>query len=260
MLLWASEWTLGSFYSWTLTTDPGPISYCASYDLCDVYYVIQATSESYLDSSGSAHCFDFPGPAYDSGPWEITFDMHEDFTFTKWRTLSHATYPAGDMSLYYYDSASATYIEVSGSDIAGTSTGGYQESGTFDAVTASTWKMVITSAHHTYQLYVCEVQFYGIRGSSAPVPTPIGAAADSYGILLYSNGYGGTTVDIGETTFNANFWSSSELILKRLCSTCLSTHVTVGIKYLVLLFSPSAEYKAPVHCVCPDLLQAAHGV
>ena len=57
-----------------------------------------------------------------------------------------------------------------------------------------------------------------------------GAAADSYGLLLYSNGYGGTTVDIGETTFNANFWSSSKLILKRLCSTCEDTHDVVGVK------------------------------
>ena len=94
---------------------------------------------------------------------------------------------------------------------------------------------------------------YDVSGSAC-------AYCNRYGLLLYSNGYTGITVDIGETTFNANFWSSSELILKRLCSTCSDTHVAVGMKDLVLLFFPSAEYKAPVHCVCPDLLQAAHGV
>ena len=83
-----SSWIFGSSYSWTLSHSPAAISYCATYDLCDIYYIVQATDESYTDSGGSGYCFDFPGPSYHSGSWEITFDMGEDFTFTKWRVQS----------------------------------------------------------------------------------------------------------------------------------------------------------------------------
>ena len=117
------------------------------------------------------------------------------------------------MSLYYYDSGSAAFVEISGSAISGTQTDDFQESGFFSAVTASIWKMMITSAYHTYQLYVCEVQFYGTTGvgptaaptvtympavTPAPHPTvsPTGAADSLLIKMLKDTSY----VDTGEST------------------------------------------------------------
>ena len=150
------SYIFGSDYSWSLSHDPEAISYCAAYDLCDIEYVIDVDSEDDDDSSGK--CFDFGSIGYESPPWTVTFDMGADFTFDQWRIKSHGTYAAGDMVLQYYDDSSSSFVDVSGSSISGTETSGWQESSSFTSVTASKWRVYISSYYHYWQLYVCEVQ------------------------------------------------------------------------------------------------------
>ena len=58
----------------------------------------------------------------------------------------------------YYDDSSSSFVDVSGSSISGTETSGWQESSSFTSVTASKWRVYISSYYHNWQLYVCEVQ------------------------------------------------------------------------------------------------------
>ena len=46
------SYIFGSDYAWSLSHDPDAISYCATYDLCDIEYVIDVDSEDDDDYRG----------------------------------------------------------------------------------------------------------------------------------------------------------------------------------------------------------------
>ena len=168
------QWYSGNGASWVVTQHSPLVSYCATYDLCDLAYAFDGTASNPVGRS-----IDFAGPNRQPAPWTLTIDMGTRRTWGHWRVAGHPWYSFGDARLKYED-ASGEMMVVPGSQVTwstaplGPSAPSFVVGHFTAPVTAQRFQIELLSATNTdhqarYQLYLTEVQF-GITMNVPPPP------------------------------------------------------------------------------------------
>ena len=165
----------GSSSPWSVTGHSSLVSYCATYDLCTLWYVFDGSTS---DPTGKS--IDFAGPNYASGPWTFTIDMGSSETFAHWRVAGQTWYSMGSVELRY-ENAAGQMESVGGSSMEWDSSVGGLQSAAFTApITASVWQVYITShSNSDYQsrFQLCECCLKHYRPRSLPAMSSTAAAA-----------------------------------------------------------------------------------
>ena len=185
------RWYSGNGAGWLVLSHTQPISYCASYNLCDPQYLFDGTAFDLL-----GHSLDFGGPEYQQPPWQVTFDLGTAYTFTHWRVGGSApgyNFQDAQMNAEDLDGPNPSSLtQVAGSAVkyctdAAFSADGFVSRAFERPVRAQRWQILITSAlqyseEADFQLYLKEIQFGVAMPPSAPPlpppsPTPLRPAA-----------------------------------------------------------------------------------